>query len=298
MRLSELLEEYVLYARAANRSEHTITSQRYHLRRFLLFLESQDHSTDCGDITPRIVREFIARIQETYAPKTVANNVRALKTLFALGVEEELVDTNPLRRIPVPSVPLTDFDVFQPSDIEILIRACNRDTLTGLRDAVIVLTLFDSGIRASELVKLTDEDVDWQRGVLTVFGKGSKARGVPVSARTLRAIRRYINKRNKAGIVDKPALFVNNAGDALTASGLLQLLKRLGKRTGLHVHPHALRHAYAVNALRNGAREFDIQGCLGHTTLVMTRHYARQSVADLAEAHKRFSPADKLAIRV
>ena len=85
---------------------------------------------------------------------------------------------------------------------------------------------------------------------------------------------------------------------ALTRSGLAQLLRRIGTRTGLKVYPHKFRHSFAVNALRNDAREFDIQACLGHTTLMMTRHYARQSGEDLAKQHKRFSPADRLSVRV
>lgn len=211
-------------------------------------------------------------------------------------MSDELIDNNPAERLSIPKVPSRDFDIFQPQDIEKLLAACNTRRLTGLRDAAIVTVLYDTGLRASELTGLRDEDVDWELGLLRVIGKGDKQRLVPVSLRTLRVVRRYIKQRDKTLECDVPVVFCSQSGDALTPGGLLRVLKRLGARTGLHVHPHKFRHSFAVQALRNGAREFDIQASLGHTTLLMTRHYARQSGIDLADAHRRFSPIDNLKI--
>ena len=297
MDLWELHDEYELSARAANRSANTIETQRYHLRRFVNFLKKRGIRTDTDEITPRVLREFIAESNQRYAVKTVSNNVRALKTLFAFGVREELVDRDPTHVVATPKVPITDFDIFEPSDVERLLRACNTKTVSGLRDFAIVMTLFDCGLRATELVRLRREDVDWKRGLLSVFGKGAKSRTVPVSARTLRAIRKYLNKDRDPNALPSDPLFRNQAGISLTRSGLAQLPRRLGNRVGLKVYPHKFRHSFAVNALRNDAREFDIQSCLGHTTLMMTRHYARQSGEDLARQHKRFSPVDRLSLR-
>ena len=298
MDLWELCDEYALFARAANRSANTIESQRYHLRRFVKFLEKHGIAPDSDTITPRVIREFIAESNDRYAVKTVSNNVRALKTLFAFGVREELIDRDPTRIVATPKVPTTDFDIFEPSDLDTLLRACDRGTIIGLRDFAIIMVLFDCGLRATELVNLRLEDVDWQRGLLSVFGKGSKSRTVPVSARTLRAVRKYLNKRRTTHNDTSDTLFANQECVALTRWGLAQALRRIGKTAGLKVYPHKFRHSFAVNALRNDAREFDIQACLGHTTLMMTRHYARQSGEDLAKQHKRFSPADRLSVRV
>jgi len=271
---------------------------RYHVRRFALFLEQRAYPLSCDAITTRILREYVTALQETHAATTVTNNVIALKTLFGFGVREELITSDPTKRVAVPRLPRTEFDIFDNSDIDILLQACDRKTVIGLRDFAIVMLLFDSGIRASELIGIADKDIDWQRGLIRVFGKGAKERHVPVSTRTLRAIKRYLHKRHGAKDQPNTHTFANQLGDPLTRSGLFQLLQRLGERTGLHVHPHRFRHSFAVNALRNGAREFDIQDCLGHTTLYMTKHYARQSAVDLSERHKRFSPADRLKVRV
>lgn len=298
MRVMDLVEEYVLELRAANRSENTVSDYRYHGLRFSRFLASRGYPDDCAQITPRIVREFQIALKDTHSPKTISNNIRALKALFSWAVREELLETNPMERIKTPAVPQEEFPVFDPADVDKLLAACDTKRLTGLRDFAIVMLLFDSGLRVSELVTLTDDDVDWHRGFVTVFGKGAKARSVPVSARTLRAVRRYVLARQKKFGENADALFLNNWGAPLTRWGVGQALQRLGKRAGLHVYPHKFRHSFAVNALRNDAREFDVQDVLGHTTLMMTKLYARQSGADLKERHKRFSPADRLKTRI
>ncbi len=298
MHLCDLFDEFELYCRTANRSPRTIAWYREYVTAFERFLSEHGYSDRCADIRTRTIREYVASLQERYAPPTVAGKVRALKGLFAFGLREGLIDTDPTRLVPVPKIPQTDYDVFDPEDIDTLLKACDTKRLTGIRDAAIVWLLFDSGVRAAELCGIGDEDIDWQRGFVRVLGKGAKERLVPVSARTLRAVRRYVNKRNQSGYEFAQALFINDVGEPLSYSALAQLLRRLGNRTGLAVKAHKFRHSFAVNALRNDAREFDIQDCLGHTTLYMTKHYARQTKEDLARRHKRFSPADRLKTRV
>ncbi len=298
MLLNELLEEFLLYAKSANRSERTLNWYQFYVPRFERFLDERGYSTNCADITPRLIREYIADLKARDSPHTLSNSVRTLKAVFNFGVKEELITIDPTRRIPAPKIPHREFEIFEPADIDTLLRACNTGTTLGKRDFAVVLLLFDSGIRASELLGIGADAIDWDRGLIRVYGKGSKERSVPVSGRTLRALRRYLNALQRNQRDDVHHLFVSARGAPLTYNALLLAMRRLGQRTGLHVHPHKFRHSFAVNALRNDAREFDIQACLGHTTLQMTRHYARQSGEDLARQHKRFSPADRLKVRV
>jgi len=116
MHLWELFEEYELFARSTNRSPHTITSMKYHVRRFSLFLNRHNYSHDCEQVTPRTIRAFIINIQGSYAAKTVTNNVVALKTLFAFGLREELIVVDPTTRIKAPKLPVKDFEIFENED--------------------------------------------------------------------------------------------------------------------------------------------------------------------------------------
>lgn len=299
MRLPELWEEFVIVALAENRSPVTIDSHEYHLKRFLKYLEAHDLPDSSSTITPRIVREYLLYLQQQgYATQTIVNNFSTLRALFNHGVNDELITNNPTRRIKPPKLEYIPVEVFTPKDIEQILNACDRRTFMGMRDFTIVLLLFDSGIRASELLSLEDSDIDWSSGLIRVYGKGAKVRSVPVSARTMRVVRLQINRRKKE-FPETESLFVNDEGIPLTRSGLTQMLTRLGKRTGMHIHAHKFRHSFAVNALRNGAREYDIQDCLGHTTLEMTKRYAKQqSGEDLARQHKRFAPASEVRFRI
>jgi integrase/recombinase XerD len=297
MRVVDLLEEYVLVLRSANRSPRTIDSYRTYTDRLSRFFAESEREDEIATVTASDLREFILWLQDRYAPQTVQNTYQGVRTLILWAKEEELLENDPTRRIAIPKVPRLEFDVFSVEDIEKMLRFWDTRSLVGSRNFAIIILLFDSGIRLGELVGLRVEDLHFDEGYISVFGKGAKYRPVPVSSRTLRAIRRYQTLRNDIDVVDSNALWVARDGYPLGRWGVRTMLERLGKKLGIKIHPHKFRHSFAVNALRNDAREFDIQQCLGHTTLAMTRHYARQASADLIQKHKKFSPADRLRIR-
>jgi site-specific recombinase XerD len=268
---------------------------RYHVLRFARFLERHELSLDVETLSARTLRAFIVEPGESYSLTTLNGTVRGLKTLFAFATRERLITTNPIERVQPPKLPDTDIPVFGTDEVERLLAICGQD-YTGVRDRAVILLLFDSGIRASELCTLSDEDIDWELGLVRVLGKGAKVRQAPVSPTTLRAIKRYQRVRDKR-FPGTTRLFVNRFGEGFTRSGLLQLIERRGDAAGLDAHPHKFRHSFAVQALRNGAREYDVQDCLGHTTLSMTKRYARQSATDLARRHQQFSPVNTLSRR-
>ena len=163
---------------------------------------------------------------------------------------------------------------------------------TADRDRAIVLTLVDSGLRASELCALVIDDYDAKRGRLLVQrGKGDKARYVVVGARTQKAIWRYLTLRPNARASEP--LFATRNGAHIDRTTLRQLLARMGNRAGVAgVHPHRFRHTFAINFLRNGGNLLTLKELLGHESLVMVQRYARIVEADIDRAHAH-SPADK-----
>jgi site-specific recombinase XerD len=111
MRFSDLVDEFLLYCRAANRSPQTIRWYQQYAVNFRLFLEERGYADTCADITPRVIREYVAVMQEQNAPATVAGKVRALKGLFAWGLAEGIIVKNPMTRIPTPKIPQTNLPV-------------------------------------------------------------------------------------------------------------------------------------------------------------------------------------------
>jgi integrase len=185
-----------------------------------------------------------------------------------------------------------------------LLACCDPVTAAGERDRAIVFTLLDTGVRCSELVQLTLDDLDLEAGRLRILhAKGNKQRVVPFASRCREALRHYLGFRgSEAG-----PLFVAagrhrtlRPGVALRPNGLKQLLRRLGRQAGLSkVHAHRFRHTFATWAIEQDARELDVQHLLGHASPDMVRRYASTYNSEqAARRHVMFSPAERLQERL
>ena len=152
-----------------------------------------------------------------------------------------------------------------------------------------MFVLLDCGLRVSEVANLRIGDIDLSQRILTVMGKGSKQRLARMGLKTQKALWRYVMLRGSSS----PWLWVNQRGDRLTANGIQQMIRELGKRIGVRLHPHLLRHTFAISFLRNGANTFECQYALGHSSLEMTRRYCQALNFDVVfKRHQIASPVD------
>ena len=165
----------------------------------------------------------------------------------------------------------------------------DSSSILKVRNRAIVYILVDCGLRISELVNLQIYDVDLRRGVLRVKGKGSKERLTRMGIQTQKALWEYRAIRESP----IPWLWVNKAGNKQDASGVQQWLRKLGKRIGIRLYPHLLRHTFAISFLRNGGNVFALQATLGHSSLEMTRRYCQAlGFEDAFKEHEMASPID------
>lgn len=304
MHLDQLFDEFTLAHEAEHVSPRTLEDYGWRWKRFRRWLDASGTPPQSEAVSARLIQRWLSDALARYAPKTVDGDLRFLKSVWNWAVNDEAmreagIVTDPTKRIPYVKLPQHAIAPLTSAQVERLLKACNLRSTWGARDFALLLLLYDTGIRVSELVGAAVRDFDPQARQLSVFGKGRKDRQVPLSAKTLRAMLRWRRVRERAGLGWEGPLFRSAQGGALTRNGVDQLLKRLGGRAGVAgVHAHRLRHSFAVTALRNGAREYDIQDILGHTTLLMTKRYVQvQQGAQLVEQHKRFSPAECLRTR-
>ena len=164
----------------------------------------------------------------------------------------------------------------------------------------IALLLLGTGIRAAEQVGLTLNDTNLKSGAVKVTGKGRKERIVPFGATTKKALLRYIHTfRPEPFHEGIEQLVLATDGSPLTYSGLAQAIKRLGKRTGVpRLHSHLSRHTFAVRYLVNGGDIMTLRLILGHATLEVTQMYVHLAETHVEVQHHRFSPMDRLGIKV
>jgi len=277
--------------RARNLSPRTQDYYRYRLAAFARFA-AQD--VEVAKISPAQIRDFLTSEIERHSAGTAAHSYIALSAFFAHLVREELLDSNPMRLIVKPKRRRTVIQTFSTAQAKSLIDTCGRDWY-GVRDRAILLTLLDTGLRASECCGLALADVSLEDQTFRVTGKGDRERVVPFGESVRSALGCYLARRSG---VSSAALFTNHYGEQLTRYGLRGMVVRRSRAagiTGVRLSPHTLRHTCAVFYLRAGGDAFSLQKLLGHEDLTMTRRYCELADSDVRDQHRLHSPADALA---
>ncbi|MGV3723349.1 MAG: tyrosine-type recombinase/integrase [Actinomycetota bacterium] len=314
--LSRCAALWIADGQAAGWSPNTLGARRDMLRKFGWWLGEQKLSDNLADIDAGTIRLFLAHLRDTSGarwgeaspntqkaarPSTVDTYYRCLRAFFNFTIREGLIFDSPIAKVSPTRIPKDQIKPFTPEQAQSLVDAAKKSQHPE-RDTALVLVLLDTGLRVSELVSLTVGDIDPDTKELTVIGKGNKTRSVYLSPSVRRALWRYAANERRLASEDEP-LFVASRGrrtDAgLTTSGVGQLFRRLGSAAGLRnvrCSPHTARHYYALSMLRNGANLFELQRLMGHEDLTMLRRYVALAESDLAQVHRRASPAARLKV--
>lgn len=187
--------------------------------------------------------------------------------------------------------------------IEALLRAAATDqTPVGLRNRALLEFLYGTGTRISEAVELEVDELDLQARVVTVMGKGSKQRRVPVGDFAAQAVEEYLVRGRPALLAAAPAVrrrvlrpahpvFVNTRGGALSRQSAFGLLQRIARIAGIdQVSPHTLRHSYATHLIERGADVRVVQELLGHASVTTTQVYTLVTADLLREVYATSHP--------
>lgn len=216
---------------------------------------------------------------------TIHDTIIACRTFFSWAARERIVERNPAALLVPPRLPRNREPKAIPErDIRKLIRAAYRRE--NLRDAAIIYVLADTGARAGGVTGLRLRDLALNRGELVVTEKGAKTRAVYLTEAGVQAVRAYLEIRPD---VDHDYLWVSYRGGALTRSGLSKALARLGDAAGVELcNPHAFRHAYARELLRNGVSLERVSELMGHEDIQTTaKCYGLWTRPELHETHVR-----------
>lgn len=202
-----------------------------------------------------------------------------------------------MNRVAPPKLSSEQVQPFTQEHQIALLHAARRSTHPR-RDEAIALFLLDTGVRASELCALKMCDLDLKLRQCNVVGKGKERRTIFFGRTSAKALWQYLREQPRE---ENDFVFVSDrgerAGEPLTRSGLLQLVRRLGRVAQIQAarcSPHTFRRTFAVEFLRNGGNVFSLQQILGHTNLHMTNRYVALAQADIENQQRQFSPADRL----
>ena len=278
-----------------NLARPTLLAYRREILAFVDFAVSGLGLEGPDALTPTAVRAHLAELHSRgLAPRSVARALAALRTYLGFLLAEGVVASNPAAAVPHPRDAQPTPSVADRYALEELLEGF-PDTPAGRRDRAVVELLYAAGLRVGELVALDLGDVELGRRMLRVRGKGRKERLVPFGRPAAAAIERYLPERarwRRAGGDDDEPLFVNQRGTRLSDRSVRRLLDAAVRRCADlgHLHPHALRHAFATHLLEAGMDLRAIQELLGHSSLATTQVYTRVDLAHLMEVHRRSHP--------
>ncbi len=241
-----------------------------------------------SDISAMHIRDFINL--ESQKGLSSATIVRRLSSIYnyLLFLKDEGLYTDELKRIHRPKVskPLPTY--LTNGEVEALLEAPRTNSHRGLRDRAMLEVMYASGLRVSELLHLKRDEVNFNRGIIKIRGKGDKERIVPIGEFALQTLIDYINDvRFHYETSDKRTLFINNKGEPLSRQYFFKMIKAYAAEVGItkNISPHTLRHAFATHLLENGAELRAVQAMLGHTNIATTQIYLNISQNRIISAY-------------
>jgi integrase/recombinase XerD len=241
------------------------------------------------------VLDFLAFLTDRkLSPRSQARRLIALRQLFKFLKGERLSPTDPTEDVDLPRYGRKLPEFLTVEEVDRLLAAPDRRTPRGARDAAMVETLYATGLRASELVKLRVRDVNFDAGYLMAFGKGRKERLVPVGESAVAALRAYVEGARAifTGGRAVDALFLTHHGGPMTRQGFWKLLGRYAVVAAIRkrISPHKLRHSFATHLVERGADLRAVQAMLGRDDMGTTEIYTHLSRGHLRALYDRFFP--------
>lgn len=277
-------------------SRNTLSAYGRDLSEFAAFVQAQGITT-AKDIRLETVGDWLCELKRSgVSSRSSARKLSAIRGLLRFLVREGELSEDPSALIERPRFgrrlprPLSVDQVVQ------LICAPDRATLRGLRDRALLSLAYAAGLRVSELLSLRLSDIDFQRGVAQVLGKGRKRRLVPLGTAALQDVSAYLARRGReaqeVGTKQNTAVFTTSKGKQLTRQAFWKIVSRAALKVGLgeHVHPHRLRHSFATHLLSGGADLRAVQTLLGHADIATTEVYTLVTKEALRSIHARSHP--------
>ena len=234
------------------------------------------------------------RQKQGSANRSAARGLSSLRRFYTYLLREKRITSNPTSLIDAPRLSRALPASLAEADVELLLQAPNTAHALGCRDRTMLELLYATGLRVSELVELSFQQLHMRQGCVRIIGKGDKERLVPFGEDAMDWLERYINtaRIQILGNRQSDCLFVTNRGTGMTRQAFWHIIKNHAKQAGIdkHLSPHTLRHAFATHLLNHGADLRVVQMLLGHADLSTTQIYTHIAQHRLKELHSQFHP--------
>lgn len=274
-------------------SDNTRDAYRSDLALFNGWLQEQN--LELVNAGRELILDHLAwRLEQSYKPRSTARFLSGLRGFYRYLLREKLIAVDPTLRVEMPQLGRPLPKSLSEADVEALLAAPDLSDPIGQRDRAMLEVLYACGLRVTELISLTLEQVNLRQGVLRVMGKGSKERLVPMGEEAILWVERYMRDARHDLLGGRPSdvLFPSLRGEQMTRQTFWHRIKHQAKVAGINksLSPHTLRHAFATHLLNHGADLRVVQMLLGHSDLSTTQIYTHVARARLQDLHAKHHP--------
>lgn len=296
--LDGALEAFVHHLRAERTlSTHTVEAYGRDVRRYLELLARHGH-TGPDTAVRADVEALLATLHESgVGPRSAARVLSSLRAFHRHRAERHESAPDPTDEVPGPRLGRTLPEPLSRAEVEALLAAPSDGSPEAVRDRAMILLLWASGLRVTELCGLPLGALDRRQGVVRVRGKGGKERLVPVSTRALEGLDEYVTGARTVLLGGRASrdLFVTRRGGRMTRQNFWARLARCARAAGVarEFSPHTLRHSFATHLLAGGADLRAVQAMLGHSQLATTEIYTHVGREQLRETYARAHPRSR-----
>ncbi len=278
-------------------SDNTCHSYENDLRHYLSYIENTFSVAEPAGIDLRHIERYLEELMELgLETSTLARNISSIRSYHAFLISEGWAEANPAELVELPKLTRRLPEVLTVEEVERILDEPDTKTPVGLRDRAILECLYATGMRVSELVSLTRQQLVTELQLVRVLGKGSKERLIPIGKPALKAISEYLKSaRSLFTSINKETddkLFLNQRGGPLSRMGVYNIVRKSAKEAGIKkkVYPHIFRHSFATHLLEGGADLRDVQEMLGHVSIITTEIYTHVDRTFLQRTYDNFHP--------
>jgi integrase/recombinase XerD len=289
------LDSYLHYlAVEKGLSPNTLEAYAHDLQGYALFLRSQGEELGKINSLEGIRKYFQELHSQGLSPRSQARILSALRGFYKFLVREQALTENPVQKLPTPKINPHLPEILNAQEVEKLLEQPNLQSSLGIRDRAMLELLYATGLRVSELIHLTLNDVNLDLGYVRTKGKGGKERIVPLGGEARRALLEYLQgpRRQAQEKNGEATLFLGNRGRGLSRQGFWKIIKKHAWAAGISkkITPHMLRHSFATHLLERGADLRSVQSMLGHANIATTQIYTHVSREHLKLIHRKYHP--------
>lgn len=285
----QVFKDYLVFEKRF--SAHTSTAYLQDLEQLAQYLQHDFGVTAVAEVSPAMVRSWLASLRDAeMQPRTINRKLSAAKSLFKFLLKNGRVDKSPVAQLSGPKAGKRLPVYVEQDKLEVLWKEdVFPDTPEGQTERLVVLLLYHTGMRRSELTQLTPQHIDFYTQSIKILGKGSKERIIPVADALLHALRTRLAERTDP--MDSPLLTQPN-GRPMQPHHIYSIVKKYLSlvTTQPKKSPHVLRHSFATHLTNAGADLNAVKELLGHASLAATQVYTHNTIEKLKRVHGTAHP--------